>query len=92
MTDRSPAGPADSAGELDDCPHCGADLVVHRVLYAGLLLLCENCLSEVPPAPASAWGPAVPGRAGNWPSGPRPGAGSRTEGRRRRVPPVRPAG
>jgi hypothetical protein len=45
--------------ESDDCPHCGVDLARERVYMAGLLMLCHKCLNEVPPAPASAWGPPV---------------------------------
>jgi hypothetical protein len=45
--------------ETDDCPHCGADLARERLFVAGLLMLCNACLTEVPPPPASAWGPPV---------------------------------
>jgi hypothetical protein len=45
--------------EADDCPHCEADPGTHRVFVAGLIMLCNACLSEVPPAPASTWGPPV---------------------------------
>jgi hypothetical protein len=69
MSETKAASLTHYAGEADDCPHCGEDLAVHRVFYAGLFLLCAHCLTEVPPAPASAWGPAAPSRNGNWPSG-----------------------
>lgn len=68
----------------DDCPACGADLAVHRILYAGLLLLCDHCGTDAPPAPASAWGPALPGTATNWSTWSRPG--TRLAVRRRPLP------
>lgn len=62
------------APEADDCPHCGFDLHATRVMIAGLILLCSQCLLEVPPAPASAWGPPVGNRATNWPARKTPAA------------------
>lgn len=56
-----------SPHEADDCPHCGFDLRATRIHLAGLILLCSQCLLEVPPAPASAWGPPVEQRQTNWP-------------------------
>jgi hypothetical protein len=94
LSDGTPAGPTQHTDQADDCPQCGVDLAVHRVLYAGLLLLCTHCLTEVPPAPASAWGPVAPGRIGNWPAGSPPGArlASRATARPRRIPRPGPTG